>query len=148
MFTWNYSEKVATQATPEQVWEIWQNAASWPCWDKELEWAQIEGEFVVGTLGSMKPVNGPEVKFQLVDIYPLRSFSNVAQLPFAALTFEHEYILPQGECNSAYIRHSVIISGVLAPLFGYLIGRKIKIHLREAMQNMSQQAFTGGKELK
>ncbi len=23
MFTWNYSEKVATQATPEQVWEIW-----------------------------------------------------------------------------------------------------------------------------
>lgn len=97
MFTWTYSEKVATQATPEQIWAMWQDAASWPCWDSELEWVRLEGEFIVGTVGRMKPTSGPEVKFLLSDIVPLRSFSDVAQLPLTRLAFDHEYISPQGK---------------------------------------------------
>lgn len=48
MFTWTYSEQVTTLATPEQIWAVWQDAASWPCWDRELEWGRLEGKFVVG----------------------------------------------------------------------------------------------------
>lgn len=148
MFTWTYSEKVATRATPEQIWAMWQDAASWPCWDSELEWVRLEGEFIVGTVGRMKPTSGPEVKFLLSDIVPLRSFSDVAQLPLTRLAFEHEYISPQGKDETAQICHSVTMSGLLAPVFGRLIGGKIKTHLRQAMQELSQRALTEDKTLR
>ncbi|MCC4107170.1 SRPBCC family protein [Serratia ureilytica] len=148
MFTWTYSEQVATQATPEQIWAMWQDAASWPCWDRELEWVRLEGEFIVGTVGRMKPASGPEVKFRLSDVSPLRSFSDVAQLPLTRLVFNHEYLSPQEDSATAQIRHSVTLSGLLAPLFGRLIGRKIKTHLQQAMQELSQRALTGDKTLR
>ncbi|EBW2367047.1 hypothetical protein CBJ60_004486 [Salmonella enterica subsp. enterica serovar Ajiobo] len=148
MFTWTYSEQVTTLATPEQIWTMWQDASSWPCWDSELEWVRLEGEFVAGTIGIMKPANGPEVKFCLSDVVPLRSFSDVAQLPLTRLVFNHEYITPQeGDCT-AQIRHSVTMNGLLAPLFGRLIGRKIKAHLRQAMQELSLRALTENKTLR
>lgn len=118
MFTWTYSEQVMTLATPEQIWAMWQDAASRPCWDSELEWVRLEGEFVVGTVGRMKPASGPEVKFCLSDVVPPRSFSDVAQLPLTRLVFNHEYLSPQEGDGVAQIRHSVIMDGLLAPLFG------------------------------
>lgn len=148
MFTWTYSEQVTTQATPEQIWAMWQDAASWPCWDSELEWVRLEGKFVVGTVGRMKPVSGPEVKFCLSDVVPLQSFSDVAQLPLTRLVFTHEYLSPQEGDGAAKIRHSVTMNGLLAPLFGRLIGGKIKNHLRQAMQELSHRALTEDKTLR
>ncbi|ECU9164112.1 TPA: hypothetical protein G5T75_004903 [Salmonella enterica] len=148
MFTWTYSEQVTTLATPEQIWAMWQDASSWPCWDSELEWVRLEGEFVAGTVGLMKPASGPEVRFCLSDVVPLRSFSDVAQLPLTRLVFNHEYISPQESNGAAQIRHSVTMYGLLAPLFGRFIGRKIKTHLRQAMQELSQRALTGNKTLR
>ncbi|HAF2130092.1 TPA: hypothetical protein G9F27_004361 [Salmonella enterica] len=145
MFTWTYSEQVTTQATPEQIWDMWLDAASWPCWDRELEWVCLEGEFAVGTVGRMKPVSGPGVTFSLSEVVPLRFFSSVAQLPLTRLVFSHEYLSPQESDGAAKIHHSVTMKGLLAPLFGRLIGGKIKKHLRQAMQELSQRALTGDK---
>ncbi|EDY2188190.1 hypothetical protein GTE46_004990 [Salmonella enterica subsp. enterica] len=148
MFTWTYSEQVTTRATPEQIWAMWQDAVSWPCWDSELEWVRLEGEFVVGTVGHMKPASGPGVKFCLCDVVPLRSFSCLAQLPLTRLVFSHEYLSPQEDDGVAQIRHSVTMSGMLVPLFGRLAGGKIKAHLRQAMMELSLRALTGDKTLR
>ncbi|ECI9604892.1 hypothetical protein C9X02_20800 [Salmonella enterica subsp. enterica serovar Enteritidis] len=148
MFTWAYSEQVTTLAPPEQIWTMWQDASTWPCWDTELEWVRLEGEFVIGTVGLMKPTSGPEVKFRLSEVVPLRSFSSVAQLPLTRLVFNHEYLSSQEGDGAAQIRHSVTMYGLLAPLFGRLIGGKIKNHLRQAMQELSQRALTGDKTLR
>ncbi|ENU2135348.1 hypothetical protein ACE60T_005791 [Salmonella enterica] len=145
MFTWTYSEQVTTRATPEQIWTMWKDAASWPCWDRELEWVRMEGEFVVGTVGRMKPASGPGMKFFLCDVVPLRFFSCVAQLPLTRLVFSHEYLSPVEDDGAAQIRHSVTMNGLLAPLFGRLAGGKIKAHLRQAMLELSLRALTGDK---
>ncbi|MEE4484883.1 SRPBCC family protein [Serratia ficaria] len=148
MFTWAYTEEVATQATPDQIWAMWQDTASWPCWDSELEWVKLDGDFIVGTLGHMKPAGGPEVKFRLSQVIPNRSFSDVAHLPLTRLVFDHEYIPPMAEGGEARIRHTVTMSGLLAPVFGRVIGGKIKSHLRQAMLELSQRALTGDKTLR
>lgn len=148
MFTWTYSEDVMTRATPEQIWEMWQDADSWPCWDSELEWVKLDGDFIVGTSGSMKPVSGPVVKFKLSHVVTNSSFSDIAQLPLTRLVFDHEYLHPQEEDSAAFIRHSVTMSGLLAPVFGRLIGSKIRSHLRQAMLELSQRALTGDKTLR
>lgn len=140
MFTWTYSETVNTNATSDQVWSILKNVQDWPSWDKELEWARLDGPFQVGTKGQLKPSKGPEVAFELIDVMPGYSFSNKAKLPLTKMIFFHEY-LPQDSHNEARICHRVVMSGLLAPLFGKIIGSQIKLHLREAMETLSEKAL-------
>ncbi|CDG22244.1 conserved protein of unknown function [Xenorhabdus poinarii G6] len=148
MFIWNYSEEVITDATPEQIWAMWQDVSSWPCWDKELQWVRLNGNFTKGSTGRMKSVGGPEVDFTLSHVEPLRSFSDVAKLPLTTLVFDHEYITPPDENVPARIRHAVTMTGWLAPVFGYLIGSKIKNHLRDAMKELSRRALIDDKTIR
>lgn len=54
MFKWSYSEKVMTDATAEQVWAIWEQAALWPSWDSELIWVKLEGSFSTSCSSAVK----------------------------------------------------------------------------------------------
>ena len=84
------------------------------------------------------------VDFKLTEITPERNFSNTARLPFTKMVFKHEY-LPSAAERSAQIRHTVVMTGLLAPVFGKVIGSQIKNHLRDAMGTLAEQAV-GGKQ--
>ncbi|WP_412057404.1 hypothetical protein [Bartonella sp. DGB2] len=142
MFKWVYKEQVPTKATCEQIWSMWQDVASWPCWDHELEWVKLNGNFAAGTTGRMKPIKGPEINFTISEATPLRSFSDVARLPLTTLVFNHEYFSPPETEMTAYIQHSVTMTGWLALVFGFLIGRQIKKSLKNSMVTLSKQAET------
>ena len=144
MFTWTYSETVPTEASAGRIWALWQDAANWPSWDSELDYVQLEGGFEAGTKGRMKPSKGPVVDFELTEVTPERNFSNTARLPFTKMVFKHEYLPPTAE-QSARIRHTVVMTGLLAPVFGKVIGSQIKNHLRDAMEMLAEQAV-GGKQ--
>ncbi|KPN61547.1 Polyketide cyclase / dehydrase and lipid transport [Aliiroseovarius crassostreae] len=139
MFTWTYSETVPTHASASQIWAHWQDTENWPAWDSELDWVRLEGPFEVGTTGKMKPSAGPEVAFELSEVSHEKSFSDTARLPLTKMVFQHEY-LPQPDTETGQIRHTVSMTGLLAPLFGQVIGRQIKAHLRSAMETLSTQA--------
>ncbi|WP_375614746.1 MULTISPECIES: hypothetical protein [unclassified Bartonella] len=148
MFKWIYSEEISTEASAEKIWAIWEDVASWPCWDSELEWVELSGPFKEGAIGRMKPKKGPTVTFTLDKVIKNICFSDYAKLPFTRMSFNHEYICStkSGSSNNK-IRHTVIISGLLAPLFGMIIGSKIKLHLRDAMIEMSKRALTENKTI-
>ncbi|WP_186645622.1 hypothetical protein [Fluviispira vulneris] len=110
MFKWTYSENVSTEATPEQIWALWQDTSAWPSWDTELKWVKLFGDFSVGTTGRMKPINGPEVEFKLSRVERYRAFSDIAQLPLTKLVFDHEYFKAQKENAPAYICHTVTMN--------------------------------------
>nr|WP_244979307.1 hypothetical protein [Bartonella queenslandensis] len=65
MFKWTHSEEINTEASAEQIWAMWEDVATWPCWDYELEWAELPGAFKEGTVGRLKPKKGPKVTFTL-----------------------------------------------------------------------------------
>ena len=138
MFTWQHSEKVVTNATSKQIWALWQDAATWPRWDSELEWVKLGGPFVVGTKGSMKPRGGPVVAFELTYVEENKQFIDCAKLPLTTLAFTHRYEVLAG--GGAQIVHAVEMRGLLAPLFGRVIGSKIRAHLRDAMLTLSDLA--------
>lgn len=148
MFRWTYSESVTTEATPEQIWAMWQDVSSWPSWDSELEWVKLHGDFIEGTTGRMKPASGPEVDFTLSRVELNRGFTDMAKLPLTRLVFDHEYLASTEKGAPARICHSVTMTGWLAPIFSRLIGNKIKSHLRDAMLALSQRALTGDKSLR
>ncbi|WP_375632594.1 MULTISPECIES: hypothetical protein [unclassified Bartonella] len=148
MFNWIYSEEISTEASAEQIWAIWEDVASWPSWDHELEWVELSGPFKEGAIGRMKPKKGPTVTFTLDKVIKNVCFSDYAKLPFTRMSFNHEYICStkSGSSNNK-IRHTVTMSGLLAPLFGMIIGSKIKLHLRDAMIEMSRRALTENKSI-
>ncbi|UNE54620.1 hypothetical protein [Bartonella machadoae] len=146
MFKWSHSEEINTEASAEQIWAMWENVATWPCWDHELEWVELSGAFKAGAVGKMKPKKGPKVTFTLDKVIKNVCFSDYAKLPFTRMTFDHEYIRSTKSCSSNNkIRHTVTMSGLLAPLFGVMIGSKIKLHLRDAMIEMNRRALNGNK---
>lgn len=142
MFIWKYSEEVSTEASASEIWAQWQDTATWPRWDKELEWVRLNGDFVKGTSGKMKPASGPEVEFILEEVIVNKFFSDSAKLPLTRLVFEHEYIPSAHSGDGAKIRHTVTMTGILAPLFGRVIGSKIRLHLRDAMTELTRCAST------
>lgn len=148
MFKWTHSEEINTEASAEQIWAMWEDVATWSCWDYELEWAELSGAFKEGTVGRLKPKKGPKVTFTLDKVIKNVCFSDYAKLPLTRMSFNHEYICSQksGSSNNK-IRHTVTMSGLLSPFFGMIIGSKIKLHLRDAMIEMSRRALTENKTI-
>jgi len=143
MFVWQYSETIETHAAAENIWKLWSDPASWHMWDSEVKFASIAGGFIQGAKGVMQPASGPRTAFELIHVDVNKSFTNRAKLPLATLDFSHVYTPPPTEGNPANITHNVEIRGLLAPLFGVLIGRGVKKHLRAAMLQLSEQAAQG-----
>jgi len=140
MFVWQYSETVDTHATAATIWQFWSDPATWHTWDDEVTSAAIHGDFIEGAKGIMQPASGPKVAFELVRVDPHTSFTNRAKLPLSTLDFSHVYIPPSAAGAPAQITHGVEIRGLLAPLFGFLIGRGVKKHLRTAMLKLVDKA--------
>ena len=56
MFKWSIEASIATSASPKNIWNLWSNVSSWSIWDSDgLEWVKLEGDFAVGTKGTLKP---------------------------------------------------------------------------------------------
>ncbi|NMZ00016.1 hypothetical protein HBO04_07790 [Pseudomonas proteolytica] len=140
MFEWAYVETVNTSATAEQIWSVWQDAENWPKWDDQLEWVKWDGPFIEGVKGTMKPSDGPVVTFVLTEVKEFSSFTDRASLPLTTIDFIHTY--ESTVDGHGKIVHKVEMRGLLAPLFGRIIGSKIRIHLRSAMEKLSILAQT------
>ncbi|PIT70822.1 hypothetical protein [Bartonella tribocorum] len=148
MFKWTHSEEISTEASAEQVLSMWEDVATWHCWDHELEWVELSGAFKEGAIGRMKPKKGPTVTFTLDKVIKNVCFSDYAKLPLTRIRFDHEYICSKKSGSSKNkIRHTVTMSGLLSPFFGMIIGSKIKLHLRDVMIEMSRRALTGNKTI-
>ncbi len=138
MFTWSYTEVVQTNASPKQVWCLWSAAENWPQWDNELEWVKLHKSFSKGSTGTMKPKNGPVVSFEITSIKENQQFISCAKLPLTKMSFIHAYEKQPDGSNC--IVHTVEMRGLLSPIFGRIIGNKIKKHLRAAMLKLSDHA--------
>ncbi|MGF7157577.1 hypothetical protein [Bartonella heixiaziensis] len=146
MFKWIHSEEINTEASAEQIWAMWEDVSTWPCWDHELEWVELSGAFKAGAVGQMKPKKGPKVTFTLDKVIKNVCFFDYARLLFTRMVFDHEYISStKSNSSNNKIRHTVTMSGLLSPLLGVIIGSKIKLHLRDAMMEMSRRALTENK---
>lgn len=137
MFHWSYTEKVQTQATAEQVWAQWVDVKNWSSWDHEIDSSELLGPFTEGTSGRIQLTNGQKVAFKLMTVQPNHKFINVAELPYTKLYYSHTYITTKNAC---YISHKFSMKGLLAPLFGRLIGKNIQRNLKSVLLKLSERA--------
>ncbi|MBM5574691.1 SRPBCC family protein [Deefgea sp. CFH1-16] len=139
MLSWSFSATVTTQARAEQIWSLWSEPQNWSLWDEGIEWVQLDGEFVSGTKGFLKPVGAGKIRFQILESVRNQSFRDRSFLPLTHLDFCHQYT-PNADKSGGLLHYSVQIHGWLMPLFWFVIGRDVKKNLALNMRKLAQHA--------
>ncbi|WP_067817686.1 hypothetical protein [Nocardia inohanensis] len=115
------AEATATStAAPETFFEIWGDMAAWPEWNQDTEWVRLDGPFVQGATGTLKPKGGPKVPF-IVEKLTDTEFVDVSKLIGARLVFAHQVTV--GELTTVTVR--VSIEGPLRWFWNQVMGGDI-----------------------
>ncbi len=130
-----FERSITILAEPAEVFSAYTKVADWPIWDPEMDSASIDGEFIMGARGKIKPKGAPESKIELVEVTKDKSFTVECGLPLCKIHFEH-ILEKNGE--STDLQNIVVFTGFLAPLFGRLIGKNIDKTLPDSLQGLKQ----------
>lgn len=138
MIVANYS--ITTKAAKANIWPFYENLNAWAEWDDDIEYARFDGanEFTQGARGVIKPAGGPKVKFELSEVTTDKSFTVTSYLPLTKMIFTHH--LKDNADGTITITHHIEMKGLTAPLFAFIIGRKIKSNLPDAMNKLVKLA--------
>jgi Polyketide cyclase / dehydrase and lipid transport len=132
-----FSHTLKTAATPGRIWEIWTDVKNWAQWDTELITADLDGAFVLGAIGRLKPKTGGVTKFEISQFNPGNSYTFAIGLPLCSLQV-HRYL--SDRVDGTYFTHEVSFQGWLGWLFGLLLGRKFRSVLPSVMANLERIA--------
>ena len=122
-----------TSATKEKIWKLWADVPNWSTWDKDVEKAELFGDFAVGTKGILRPVGGPKVKFEIIECEKFKSFTSRSSLPLCTVDFIHS----MNEIRDGLeITYEVQMTGILTFLFSRVIGKKMAIELPTAVDKL------------
>ena len=128
-----FEERITINATPEKIYPFYENVSEWSSWDPDVVSSSIDGEFVRGAKGKLKPTKGPEARIEFTEVTKNRSFTTISKLPFCIMAFEHRLIPCNGKTE---VVHKVSFEGLLSPVFRKLIGSGIKKGLPNTLKGL------------
>jgi len=128
---------IETTASPEAIWEIWQDVTNWNTWDHGIEFSTIDGPFQAGTTGTLKPKGGPLAHTKLTAVEPKNLFINEAKLTLARIIVSHFLTESNGKIH---VTHQIDMTGPLAFFFAFVIGKKMKKNLPQETAAMIKKA--------
>jgi len=131
----NIEESIKIKTTPQQVFAIYKDVANWPSWDPETVSASIDGDFVVGTTGKIKPGKEPETKITWVEVTPDKSFTVECKLPLCKMQFIHEMT---AENDKTLVVNRIELTGLSSSIFGWLIGSKLKQGVQQSLLGLKE----------
>jgi hypothetical protein len=118
------SAQVSSVAEPAAFFARWADMPGWSEWNADTEWARLDGPFVVGATGQLKPKGGPKVRFVIERLVPDREFVDVSLLFGARLTFDHQVrTTPTGGC---VIDVTITLTGPLSRLWNLILGKGLR----------------------
>jgi hypothetical protein len=130
------SAHVATTASPSAVFARWGDVATWPQWNSDTEWITLDGPFVQGVTGVLKPKGGPKVKFT-VDRLTDREFVDVSRLVGARLTFHHVVTPADDGCT---VDVTISMAGPLSWLWTRVLGKGLARSVQKDLDALAAAA--------
>jgi uncharacterized protein YndB with AHSA1/START domain len=124
-------------ATAAKIFAIYADVAQWPTWDPDLKEARLEGALKSGVIGEVSPHSGPKSKLLFSEVVQDKLLRMECKLPLAKMHFD--YIL-QAEGDATLVTHRTTFSGLLAPLWGRVIGSGMKKSLPAALEGLRRKA--------
>jgi hypothetical protein len=132
-----FSHTVKTSALPEKIWAIWIDVERWAEWDTELLDSCLRSSFELGAVGKLTPKKGRVSTFRISQFSQGTSYTFTIKLPLCRLNV-YRYLQSQSDCT--YFTHEVSFQGLLAFVFGLLLGRKFQAALPGVMENLKRIA--------
>lgn len=116
---------VRVDAPPEGVWALWCDVPARPRWHPRLEWARLDGPFVVGATGAWKPegVRPVSVVITSIELERRLVLRGTHGPPVARGHYEHEVVPASG--GGSLVTHRMRLTGPLAAPIGRLLGRAL-----------------------
>jgi hypothetical protein len=132
-----FSHTIKTTASPASIWKIWTDVDNWSKWDTELMAAKLDGDFELGAGGMLTPLGGKKARFNIIEFDRGNSYTFTLDLPLSNLNI-YRYL--ESRSDGTYFTHEVSFTGLLAPLFGTILGRKFRSVLPSVMENIRRIA--------
>jgi hypothetical protein len=134
--------RISSTAVPAAFFARWADMATWPEWNADTEWVRLDGEFVAGATGVLKPKGGPKTKF-VVEKLDEGEFTDVSLLLGARLTFRHLVRVEVDGTTSVEV--SVTLAGPLARVWNLVLGKGIGRTLQRDRGSLKAAAEAGGR---
>lgn len=129
------TESIRIKSSPEIIFNLYQDTASWPIWDPEVSFVNMPNGLNLGAQGILKPKSGPKAVIKITEFTEGKSFTVTSKLPLCRMLFKHELIRDNQE---TVVKHSICFSGPFQVLFKYLIGRSIKKSLPSTLHSLKK----------
>ena len=114
----------------------WADMATWPEWNTDTEWVRLDGPFVRGATGVLKPKGGPKVRF-VVETLTDSDFVDVSLLRGARLTFAHHIVAVDA---GSRVEVAVSLDGPLSKFWSLVLGKGLKASLQRDLDLLVQTA--------
>jgi Polyketide cyclase / dehydrase and lipid transport len=134
----HFQESILVSVPSKKVFGIYADIGTWPTWDKEVESASINGGFALGSTGKIKPKGAPESIITVTELTPNQSFTIECSLPLCKMHFIHH--LNAAGPDSTNVINELKFTGLLAPVFGRLIGKGIYKTVPATLQGLKAHA--------
>lgn len=121
MWSKSYSKKVKG-VTAAKLWKVWADVDRWHEWQRDLDYARLEGEFKAGSTFLLKPKGGPRVRIEVLKAEKDRGFTDLTRFPLARMFGSHEFEEKNGEVE---MTTTIRIEGPLAFLWRKLVAQEI-----------------------
>ncbi len=113
---------ITSAAAPTAFFARWADMSTWPEWNTDTEWVHLDGPFVPGATGQLKPKGGPKVSFRVARLTD-HEFVDVSRLVGARLIFEHRVTVVEGKTQVEVV---ISLDGPLRRVWIALMGKGLR----------------------
>jgi hypothetical protein len=135
---WTTEHTIETTASPEAIWRLWSDVATWPEWNEDIEKIEISGPFAVGSTIAMTPKGQDTVELRIAEASESHLFIDEAEFPDVVVRTVHR-IDPLGGDRSK-VTYRMEISGPAADTVGPELGPQISSDFPETLSGLVERA--------
>lgn len=133
---------VETDATPKQIWRLWQDVENWKTWDRDILLSRIDGPFQEGTTGCTQFIGTPLFKTLLKQVEPYKLVVQETYLTFAKVV---SYNSIKEVAGKTQVTFEVEIRGLLSLFYFWMVGGFMRKKVPIEMEEMLKKAVVTGK---
>jgi uncharacterized protein YndB with AHSA1/START domain len=135
---WTNEQSIETTASPEAIWALWSDVATWPEWNADIEQIAISGPFAPGSTITMTPVGQDPVELRIAEATEPRSFVDEADLGDVVVRTSHR--VESLETGRNRVTYRMEIGGPAADSVGPELGPQISGDFPETLAALVKRA--------
>ena len=116
------SRSVETSASPERVWTVWSDPSTWPSWNPDIRYVNLNGPFADGTTGTMETNSGGKHNISLSAVEPNRGFTLTSDMPMPATKLDFRCAIEPAGAGSR-VSQGVTVKGLFSFMGGQITAR-------------------------